>query len=350
MAQEILNLEKIPSYLNSVNTYLSFNILKVVKSEELVGGNVSYIFKVKVETDADIETLILKQALSQIKRPDENAKLPKKRAWSEARLLLKLREIFDEPVVPEVYYLDKKNFVIIMSEVQGQKRLLADEWEINSLYPHLGVMFGKIFGQLHSKTYKLEEDYSTAQRKMMENYYIPRHLVWGAKKYLPHDRIDGIIKNSYKVSPSLVWLDPVHRNIFVDNEGFSLVDFEFCLHLDPAMDLGIFLTHWVIKTQEKEALIQSDAWQFIKDFIQAYQSEWQKNVPNIQVHLQGIFKRTIDWLGIYMLSRVDGKHGSYIQNREVEQRVRELGKDLLTNQKSNFYQELVKILCLKIKS
>lgn len=346
MAQKILNIKKIPSYLKGINKHLSFNILKVLKAEELTGGNVSYVYRVSVATDAGSKTLIFKQALDEIKRPESKKHLPKKRVWTEARVLQKLKEIFDEPVIPEVYYLDKKNYVIIMSEVQGQKKSFSKEWEANRLYPQFGGKFGKLFSQLHSKTYLMEEDFSTAQRKMMEEFYIPRHLVWGARKHLPHDRVDSIIKASYDAEPSLVWLDPVHRNIFVNDEGFSLVDFEFCLHLDPAMDLGIFLTHWAIKTQELDLKIQADAWQFIKDFINAYQIEWQKNVPNIQAHLQGIFKRTVDWLGIYMLSRVDGKHGSYVKDKKVEQKVREVGKDLLIDKKSEFYQKIHSILPL----
>ncbi len=331
MVQKVLYLENIKDYLEDVKKHLSFKINKIKKIKELSGGNVSYVFAVEIESDSGINKLVLKQVLSQIKREDEDIEMPLERIITEAKVLEKIKEWIGENFVPEIFYLDKENFVLIMSDVEQDRKCLVDELEKNNLHANLAKQFGEFFGRFHARTYKIDEDLSTAERELMETYYIPLHLTWGARKHFPEEVIKKIVKESYLTNPSLIWIDPVHRNIFVSKNDFRLIDFEFCLHLDPAIDLGIFLSHWFIKSQEADDDIKQGSKKFIDDFIEEYKKVWLGHVSDSADHLGGIIKRSNKWLGIYLLSRVDGKHGSYVKDKEVEEKVRNLGKDLLNN-------------------
>lgn len=344
MAQNVLTKNKIADYLFSKKWYLPFNPKKTLSVQELTGGRISHVYQIRITTNVGQRSLILKQVLEQPKLITSPTKLAKKRIFDEARLLRELAKLWPQRTIPQVYYLDKKNYLIIMSDIQVGKKLLATEWQANHLYPQLAAKFGFLFAQLHSQTYKSKKNLATALKKIMLNYYLPVHLVWGAKKYFSKKRIDQILQDSNQAPASLIWLDPVLRNIYVKQKSISLIDFEFCLHHDPAIDLGIFLSYWLIKTQAKKANIKSAAWSFLEKFIKNYKRIWLKNKPKTENHLNKILLRTINWLGIYLLAQVDGKTGSEIKNKKLKQQVRSLGIKLLNHQTTKISQRLTLIL------
>ncbi|MBI3260981.1 phosphotransferase [Candidatus Berkelbacteria bacterium] len=327
MRKLILTKENIPSYLAEAK--LPFAVKGVDSIEEAAGGYNNFVFRATVITRNGNRSLILKQA-----RPfNRRAWLEGKKVYEsperviyETAVLKYLRSIWGK-VVPKVYATDKRNYILILEDIAHHGEFLPDAFARGELYAKSGAILGKLLGKLHYLTYQKipklpeAEGYASWAGKRLH-----RHFLQPTKKYAIKNKAAAIYRQAWQLPASLTWFDPIHRNIFLSSKGkVRLIDFEEAQPHDPAWDIGILTAAWLAKTQEGGKLA-AEANTFLKQFERAYRAAWKNRPHQVQI----IFERVPGYQGIYLLSRVDNKRGSYFaHDKRLEQRIRKLALALI---------------------
>lgn len=340
----ILTEKNIPRFLKSAARNFPFELKKVTSVKEVTKySNASFVYKANCFTSEGRQVLYLKQSDEFAKRNREIRVEPERVVIENEKIKL-LEVLLGKGKVPHVLYVDYQNYVLVMQDIQGKKKMLIEEFANNKVYSQLAEKFGIFFGTLHGKTYNTPPVFNdTAWQRRIYNVWRD-WLMFGARKHIAKNIIDKFINQSEKSTKVLVWGDPVHRNIFVGRNDFSVLDFDFTMHYDPALDSGMFLAHWVIKMLEGNSKVAKDCRFFIRDFIKAY----VKTVKSLDVSEQEarkIMKRAVVWTGVYMVSRTDGKSGSYYKKwPKWENKIREAGIALVTakrNKTSDWYKGIL---------
>ncbi|MFA6272388.1 MAG: phosphotransferase [Patescibacteria group bacterium] len=331
----ILSEKNIAGYLNAkaVDGFI-FEIKKVINVTEITKySNAFFVYRAECLTNQGKKILYLKQSDGYVKR-DRKIRINPARTVIEGRKLKFLESLIGKKIVPQVLHVDYHNYILVLDDIQGKKKILIEEFNRDKVQPQLAEEFGNFFGKMHGRTYNMPLLFSNISNQNKVNFIWRDWVMFGAKKLIKEEAIKKFVKNSDRAKKSFVWGDPVYRNIFVSKHGFSVLDFDFAMENDPALDNGIFLAHWLIKILEEKVAVSKDCRYFIKNFIKAYVKTMKSF--GISAHeIKGVIKRTTVWTGIYMVSRTDGRSGSYYKNRpRLEAKIRETGLALITRSKN----------------
>jgi 5-methylthioribose kinase len=332
----ILTEENIKDFLlKEVGPHLDYKIKEIKECDEISRySNNNYLWRVKAVLDNGKEKIFwIKQARKYNKRALSLGKkrlVDPLRICGEIKMIQLLQKIWGKEFVPEIYYFNSLYCVAVMSDVSKGGKLLIEEFEKDKIHPELGSLFGRLFGALHGMTYGHNIDCCSSEKWRQQLYnFFDKHLGLGIRKFVPAKKVNLFYRETKRATPAAIWADPVHRNIFVKKDGrVTMVDFDLAISYDPAFDNGMFLAHWVwMSLKNKKLNIQSQ--KFIKDYWQSYISQLKKNRKIDKIKLAEIRERTIKWLGIYLVSRIDGKSGSYFKQwPDWEKKIRELGVGL----------------------
>ncbi|MBT4735543.1 MAG: phosphotransferase [Candidatus Marinimicrobia bacterium] len=330
----IITEKNIPRFLKAAAKEFPFELKRITSVKEVTKyTNASFVYRASCLTSQGRKVLYLKQSDEFVKRNREISVEPE-RVVIENEKIKVLEIILGKNLVPHVLYVDYQNYVLVMEDIQGKKKILIEEFAKDKVYPQLAEKFGNFFGTLHGKTYNTLPVFNdTAWQKRIYSLWTG-WLMFGAKKHISKDIINKFINQSEKSTKALIWGDPVNRNIFVDRSSFSVLDFDFAMHHDPALDNGIFLAQWVIKSLEGKEKATKDCRYFVRYFVRSY-IKTMKSLGVPEKEVRGIIKRTVVWTGAYMVSRTDGKSGSYYKKwPKWENKIREIGIALVTGKKN----------------
>lgn len=331
MRRMILTTKSVGDYLESLT--LPIKISAVESVEELESGHNNFTFRAIVTTTKGKLTLILKQARPFNKRAWREGRMVRqtpKRIEYEAAVLKFLESLWGPGIVPKTYLFDKANAILLLEDVSQGNTYLPQELAKGNLWPQIGTKLGELLGKLHAQTFK-----AIPQLPYADGYpawsgkRLHRHFLYAAKKYPVKERARLFYRSCDKPPHSLIWFDPVDRNVFVTaRHGVRLIDFEEAQPHDPAWDIGIVTGPWLARSCSPNKNLQKDAQLFIANFTKAYRGAWQKSAHRNEV--EKIMNRTPAYQGIYLLSRVDGKRGSYFaHDPQLEQSIRTLAIKLI---------------------
>lgn len=300
-------------------------------------SNANFIFKITVQTASDRRSLFLKQAQRYNKRAlrqGQKISIHPNRIVGEHQLLRLLQQLWGAQHVPEIIFFDRANHVLLLTDVGQGKKLLINEFAAGRLYPHLGKQFGLLFGRLHGTTHGKRWEYAGSQKWKNQLFRSLIHGYWGTgvKRHFKPAVVTTFLRQVQVAQPSVIWGDPVYRNIFVNQKNFTCVDFDHTHAFDPAFDNGVFLAHWIWMMAKGNQRLTKDAEKFIRQYLKAYQSTLIDQGVSTD-HVATIMNRTLRWAGYYLISRTDGYSGSYFKQWPAwEKRVRQLGIDLFGEQ------------------
>jgi len=332
----------IKDYLKLRASVVPFAI-KNIKKIELVEqySNSNYLFKLFISKPKSI--YYLKQGWIYNRRSElQNKPFPvdPTRILGEVKLIRLLSTIWDKDCVPQVYFLDRKNYAFLMSDVSKTGKLLIEEFNHNRVHPEIAKKLAVYLAKLHTLTWKTKTTAGCSRRytKFMKEYLFKYHWGYGANKLLPFNNVSEFFSEVENTASSIIWADPIYRNIFVKPEGkLALVDFDFTIRYDPMADVAILLSHWVWMLLKGNKEVSKDCHKFIKTFSSSYWPVWIKVHKISNQTMQQMKLRTDKWIGIYLLSRTDGKSGSYFKKwPSWEKRIRQLGIKLFNGEASIF--------------
>lgn len=336
--------KNIPQFINKIKKELPFKIDKIIDYSEVNEySNNNYIWKIKLLSNRKEKIIFLKQFGKYNKRGLKKGKkiyVDPKRIEIEVKFIKLLQDLWGKKYVPEIFYYDPKSYIIVMSNVSRGKKLLIEEFKKDKIYPGLGKLFGRLFGKLHGKTYKNTGDFSSGRKyNNLSLRFFKNHLSFGIRKYVSNSRADKFYKEVSRASFSIIWGDASYRNIFVNKENFSLIDFDLAFNYDSALDCGMLLSHWAFMMLKNDSKIKKQSKKFINDFLKSYTK--QLNINKIsRKDIKAILGRISKWMGIYLVSRTDGKSGSYFKDwPKWEKKIRENGIALF-NEENNIIRSI----------
>ncbi len=342
-----LQASNLKDYLKLRASVVPFAIkdIKEVKPVEQY-SNTNYLFKLYISKPKSI--YYLKQGWIYNRRSElQNKPFPvdPTRILGEVKLIRLLSKIWGKDSVPEVYFLDRKNYTFLMSDVSKNSKLLIEEFNRNYVHPEIAKQLASRLAKLHTLTWKTKTTAGCSRRytKFMKEYLFKYHWGYGVNKLLPPTEVNKFFNKAENASSSIIWADPIYRNIFVKPKGkIGLVDFDFTIRYDPMADVAILLSHWVWMTLKGNKKVKQDCHKFIKTFSDFYWPSWLKIHRLNTATLEKMKRRADKWIGVYLLSRTDGKSGSYFKSWPAwEKRVRQLGLKLFKGEATIFDTEII---------
>jgi thiamine kinase-like enzyme len=304
----------IKKYLNKNKLFKKVGIWSVEEITEHT--NVNFVFKVTTDSDR-YPTLYMKQAFPFVKiKPDFAAPIERQHFEYKALKYFQKENIWKNRI-PDVIDYDKKNNVLILSDVGEGANLLVNEVNKKKLHLECASDLGKLVAELHSKTYK-KNDYPIRDKKTNQEHidFILDFRLRGAMEVCPKET-KKLFEASQNVDSSLLFGDWPHKNLYITNKNtIRIVDFENVVRFDPAADIGYALADWLLEKNKKNI---NDIDRFIRTFVKAYSSTFQ-----YKQDLQPIFERSTKYLGAMMLHRLVG-----VKNTNKKEEYLERGVDLI---------------------
>ncbi len=228
-------------------------------------------------------------------------------------------------VVPQVLHVDRENYVYTMSHAPLDAFVWKAELLAGRIDAALGESIGRVLGRMHqvSAERRVElvgfADRAVYVQLRVDPFY---RRVQERRPEVSH-AIEPIVEEMMTRQDALCHGDYTPKNILVDANGFTLVDYETAHLGDPTMDLGLFLAHLTLK-----ALRAADRWTAFLSLMQAFWHGYRESVT-FQPH-DDLERRGVKHLGVCLLARVDGTSPvDYLTNDAQRNLVRRLGQAIL---------------------
>jgi aminoglycoside phosphotransferase (APT) family kinase protein len=288
---------------------------------EALGGGVS---NAVLRVEADGRLFVLKQSRPQLRtRDDWFSDLD--RVYREQEVMAVLRPLLPPLVVPEVLHSDRADYVFAMSHAPRS----AQNWKAQLLAGQVdlavGEQAGRVLGRLHERTAAepaLVERF--ADRTVFVQLRVdPFYRRVQERRPEVAEAVVPLIEGLLTAREALCHGDYSPKNILTHAAGFTLVDYETAHFGDPAMDLGFFLSHLLLKACKRHPE-RERYFELTRAFWRGYAAE---------VHYRPVTElvgRGIGHLGVYLLARIDGTSPvDYLPEEEKREAVRRLGRWLL---------------------
>ena len=299
---------------------------------EALGGGVSNLV-LRVETPT--QRFILKQSRPRLRTRD---------AWfSDVARIFREQETMEAlapllpGVVPALLHSDRDNYVFAMSHAPRgaavwKARLLAGIVELER-----GEEAGRILGRIHEASasdparFERFAERTAFEQLRIEPYYVriqERHPEVAAA-------VVPLVERMQSAREALCHGDFSPKNLLADAGGFTLVDYETAHFGEPAMDLGFFLSHLLLK-----AVKRFDERERYFELTRAF---WRGYAPQIHyTDVSALVRRAIPHLGVCLLVRIDGTSPvDYLPEEPKREAVRRLGRRLLLERPQDWEEVLM---------
>jgi 5-methylthioribose kinase len=290
-----------------------------VAVEELGGGVSNVVLRVRTADGA----FVLKQSRPQLRTRDAWFS-DVDRVFREEAVMRALHPILPA-VVPEVLFADRENFVFAMNSAPDGAAVWKADLLAGRVDLALGERVGAVLGRMHDATARDHslvgpfQDRTVFVQLRVDPYY---RRVQERRPEVAHavaPLIDGLLNSR----EALCHGDYSPKNILTHGNGFTLVDYETAHQGDPAMDLGFFLSHLLLKAAHRAAR-RREYFDLTKAFWRGYRS------AAAYAPVGALVRRAVGHCGVCLLARIDGTSPvDYLPEGPKREAVRRLGRRLL---------------------
>jgi 5-methylthioribose kinase len=268
--------------------------------------------------------LVLKQSRPQLRTRD---------AWfsdldrvhREQEVMQALHPLLPALTVPEVVFVDRPNYVLVMSHAPKESRVWKETLLAGGIDMTLGERVGTVLGLIHEHTAadpRLVEpfrDRAVYVQLRVDPFYRRVQERWPEVA----EAIAPIIERMLTVKEALCHGDYTPKNILVHDCGFTLVDYETAHFGDPTMDLGLCLAHLMLKAVRRPAQ-RRGYFDLTRAFWRGY-NESVELAPREQWQAHGI-----EHFAVCALARIDGTSPvEYLPEEPKREAVRRLARRIL---------------------
>lgn len=238
--------------------------------------------------------------------------------------------------VPRLLFVDRPNHLFGMTaagrEAANWKRqLLAGEARLE-----LAVTAGDLLATIHGQTWN---DQELARRVGDRQYF-------DALRLDPYYRqvarvhpdlssaIDGLIQSLAEHPRCLVHGDFSPKNLLVDGDRLTLIDFEVGHYGDPAFDLGFFLSHLVLKAAAAPVRMPGTPSAAYRELTRQFWRGYEERLrPAIgQAEYDALRARARQNLAGCLLARIDGKSRiDYLNDPDTRATIRHAAREWLAH-------------------
>jgi 5-methylthioribose kinase len=288
---------------------------------EPLGWGVSNIV-LRVETPAEI--FVLKQSRPKLRTRDAWFS-DLDRVYREQEVMELLHPLLPPLTVPRVLHSDRANYVFAMSHAPAGALVWKESLLAGDVDPAVAERAGVVLGRMHEATGRdpaLVErfrDHTVFVQLRVDPFY--RRI----QERLPDvaAAVEPIIGQMLTVKEALCHGDYSPKNILTHEQGFTLVDYETAHFGDPAMDLGFFLSHLVLKAAKQHPR-RGEYFELTRAFWRGYAGEVRFR-PFAELQTRGV-----GHFAVCLLARIDGTSPvDYLPEEPKRQAVRRLGRRVL---------------------
>jgi 5-methylthioribose kinase len=286
-----------------------------------LGGGVS---NAVLAVDAAAGSFVVKQSRPQLRTRDAWFS-DLERVYREQEVMELLHPLLPPLSVPAVLHSDRANFVFVMSHAPAgagvwKEALLAGDADAN-----VAAQAGRLLGRMHQATAERAaalgrlRDHEVFVQLRVDPFY---HRVRERRPEVAA-AVGDLIDQLLSVKEALCHGDFTPKNLLVHGHGLTLVDYETAHLGDPAMDLGLFLAHLLLKVvrlPERRAAY----FELTRRFWDAYAAEVTFR-PLAELQPRGIAHTAA-----CLLARIDGTSPvDYLPDELRREQVRDLARWLL---------------------
>lgn len=299
----------------------------------LAGGVSNMVFRVAT----DRGRFVLKQSRPQLRTRDAWFS-DVRRIFRELEVMRALADVLPEDIVPRVLWEDRDNFAFAMTHAPDGPGTWKEAMLAGTVDPERGRQAGEVLGKTH--------EYSAQHPDRFAGFGDPT-MFWELRVEPFYERVqkrcpdvavplESLIADFRQRRVALCHGDFTPKNMLLHERGFTLVDYETGTLGEPAMDLGLFVAHLVLKAirrpDQRDLFVQT-----IRAFWTAYAAEL-RTLSSADQEARGVRH-----LGACLLARVDGASPvDYLTTDSQKATVRSLGRALLIGQLTTWESALAR--------
>jgi len=243
----------------------------------------------------------------------------------EHEVMQALQPLLPPLTVPEVLFVDRANYVYVMSHAPAGARVWKDALLAGDTDAAVAKRVGRVLGKMHQNTatrpdlMALFRDHTVFVQLRVDPFYRRIQERRSEVARVVGDLVDQML--AFK--QALCHGDYTPKNMLLHDHGFMLVDYETAHHGDPTMDLGLFLCHLLLKAFRSPTRGE-DLLRLTSAFWQGYTSETQFcPAPELE-------RRGLAHCGVCLLARIDGTSPvDYLPEEPRREAVRRLARRVL---------------------
>lgn len=317
-----LGILKIIGRTEGISTTRIEEIIQSKHNKVLSGGFINEIR----QTFADNKLYVIKRGVRK-KAKFYDIDVPPSRIYNEYEAIMAFRAcLHNPPYIANPICFDPESYTIVFESAPKQATLLSDKLLHNEIDLDLIRSISESLAKMHNATLEnkeLRERFSDTEPFL--KLKIETQCLNITKDDQLRDYIEKFVRNSLKIKKVLLHGDIAPKNILVWDKNFLLIDFEESAYSDPAIDIGYFLAHlYLYKLISINQEIFDKA---IATIYKTYLSNVRYNDPDFR-------ERLSKYIGIFMLSRVDGKaKANFIKKEENKVVIRNIAKKFIYGEK-----------------
>jgi 5-methylthioribose kinase len=309
-----LTIDNAESYLRSRN-WVSAGPVRV---EPLSGGVSNLVLRVECVG----ERFVLKQSRPQLRTRDAWFS-DLDRIYREQEVMQALFDVLPPLTVPRVLFVDRENYAFVMSHsppsTVWKESLLAGQIDLM-----MGERAGLVLGRMHQTSAHDPAFKAFRERTVFWQLRVdPFYLRVQQRRPEVAAALQPLIDSMMTRNEALCHGDYTPKNMLVHDQGFMLVDYETAHFGDPAMDIGLFLAHLLLK-----AVRRPESRDSYFDLIRAF---WRAYTPEIRFRPTAeLERRGVAHWGANLLARIDGTSPvDYLPDERQRDLVRGVAKTIL---------------------
>ena len=246
------------------------------------------------------------------------------RVYREQEVMRLLYPLLPPLTVPEVLFVDRSNFLFAMSHAPAEARPWKDDLLAGFTDSAVAERAGLVLGRMHQATAENADARRLADPTVFIQLRIdPFYRRVQERRPEVAVAVQNLVEQMLSRKEALCHGDYTPKNMLVHAAGFTLVDYETAYLGDPAMDLGLFLCHLLLKAF-KNSTRRQNYFELTRGFWRRYDHE---------VRFQSLADMTARGIGhcaACLLARIDGTSPvDYLPEEFKREVVRRLARRML---------------------
>jgi 5-methylthioribose kinase len=288
---------------------------------EVLAGGVSNVV-LRVEQAGSL--MVVKQSRPQLRTRDEWFS-DLERIHREQEVMELLGPLLPAGVVPRVLFADRARHVLVMEHAPLDAHSWKEQLLAGSVDLGTAEQVGQILGTIHEATAGRRDALERlADRRVFVQLRVdPFYRRVQERRPEVADAIAPLIEELLQAREALCHGDFSPKNLLVHRTGLTLVDYETAHLGEPAMDLGFFFSHLVLKAVHRPGERHR--------FLGLIRAAWKGYAGAVCFcSSDELLRRGLGHLGLCLLARIDGTSPvDYLPQEARRDGVRELGRWLL---------------------
>jgi aminoglycoside phosphotransferase (APT) family kinase protein len=299
---------------------------------EALGGGVSNLV---LRVEAEGRLLVVKQSRPQLRTRDTWFS-DIERVYREQEVMELLGPLLPPLAVPRVLFSDRADYVFVMEHAPAESVVWKQRLLDGEVDPATAVQAGRLLGIIHEVTGR---DSALIERFADRAVFVqlrvdPFYRRVQERRPEVADGVAPLIAELLEARVALCHGDFSPKNLLVHRSGLTLVDYETAHLGEPAMDLGFFFSHLLLKAVHRHAERQA--------YYDLTRAAWRGYATAVRfMPLDELIRRGVGHLGVCLLARIDGTSPvDYLPQEPKREAVRAIARELLHERPGDWTQVL----------